>query len=226
MKILNLYAGIGGNRKLWGDQHEVTAVEIDPNIAKIYKKFFPGDKVIMGDAHEYLLKHYKEFNFIWSSPPCPTHSRTNNFLHAQGKIRYPDTNLYQEIIFLKTFFKGKWVVENVIPYYEPLIKPQILGRHYFWSNFLIPTSNSKSNFNIANARGSTRLETQKYMEALEEYTGFSLRNIKHKNKKLLLRNCVNPKIALHIFECAFKEKQKVLFLKDHAYLQNQKGGKN
>jgi len=29
MKILNLYAGIGGNRKLWGDQHQVTAVEYD-----------------------------------------------------------------------------------------------------------------------------------------------------------------------------------------------------
>lgn len=31
MKILNLYAGIGGNRKLWGDDHEVTVVE---NISK------------------------------------------------------------------------------------------------------------------------------------------------------------------------------------------------
>lgn len=27
MKILNLYAGIGGNRKLWPDDHEITAVE-------------------------------------------------------------------------------------------------------------------------------------------------------------------------------------------------------
>jgi hypothetical protein len=27
MKILNLYAGIGGNRKLWGDEHEIVAVE-------------------------------------------------------------------------------------------------------------------------------------------------------------------------------------------------------
>ena len=30
MKILNLYAGIGGNRKLWGDEHEVVAVENVP----------------------------------------------------------------------------------------------------------------------------------------------------------------------------------------------------
>ena len=45
--------------------------------------------------------------------------------------------LYEEILFLKHHFKGKWVVENVKPYYEPLIKPQILERHCFWSNFEI-----------------------------------------------------------------------------------------
>lgn len=28
MKILNLYAGIGGNRKLWGNEHQITADEI------------------------------------------------------------------------------------------------------------------------------------------------------------------------------------------------------
>lgn len=64
MKILNLYAGIGGNRKLWGDDHEITAVENVPEIAKIYQDFFPNDKVIVADAHQYLLDHFKEFNFI------------------------------------------------------------------------------------------------------------------------------------------------------------------
>lgn len=29
MKILNLYAGIGGNRKLWGDEHEITDLKGD-----------------------------------------------------------------------------------------------------------------------------------------------------------------------------------------------------
>jgi len=71
MKVLNLYAGIGGNRKLWEDV-DVTAVELNPDIAKIYQDFFPNDKVIVADAHKYLLKHYKEFDFIWSSPPCQT----------------------------------------------------------------------------------------------------------------------------------------------------------
>ena len=137
MKILNLYAGIGGNRKLWGDEHDITAVELNPQIVKIYQDFFPKDKVIVADAHQYLLEHFKEFEFIWSSPPCQSHSGCNNFLHAQGIIRYPDMSLWQEIIFLKKFCKSKWVIENVVPYYEPLIKPQQIGRHCFWSNFHI-----------------------------------------------------------------------------------------
>lgn len=54
MKILNLYAGIGGNRKLWGSRHQVTAVEKNEEIASIYKDMFPCDQVVVGDAHEYL----------------------------------------------------------------------------------------------------------------------------------------------------------------------------
>ena len=75
MKILNLYAGIGGNRKLWGNNHDITAVEHDADIATIYKHYFPKDNLIVGDAHEYLRVNYSDFDFIWSSPPCQTHSR-------------------------------------------------------------------------------------------------------------------------------------------------------
>jgi DNA (cytosine-5)-methyltransferase 1 len=46
--------------------------------------------------------------------------------------------LYQEIIFLKHHFEGKYCVENVIPYYEPLIPGQKRGRHLYWTNFLLP----------------------------------------------------------------------------------------
>ena len=125
MKILNLYCGIGGNRKLWnGKEHEITAIEFDERISNIYKDLYPSDTVIVGDAHEYLLNHYEEYDFIWASPPCPTHSVTNHFLNAQGVRRYPDMNLYGEIILLQTFFKGKYVIENVKPYYKPLIEAQ------------------------------------------------------------------------------------------------------
>src|SRR3990167_2962469 len=132
MKILNLYAGIGGNRKFWtpkGNEHEITAIEINPQIAKIYQDFFPEDKVIVTDAHQYLLEHYKEFDFIWSSPPCQSHSKTMFFNHIPKK--YPDMGLYQEIIFLKHWFMGKWIVENVKGYYNPLIEPKLIDRHFF-----------------------------------------------------------------------------------------------
>ena len=208
LKILNLYAGIGGNRKLW-KKVEVIAVEINPEIAKVYQDFFPKDQVIIEDAHEYLLKHYKVFDFIWSSPPCPTHSVTNNFLHAQGIVRYPNMDLWQEIIFLQKWFKGKWVVENVKSYYPPLWPPKKLDRHYFWSNFEIVDFKIERNFNIANARATTRQEGKKNMANLEEFHNIRLPdNVKH--KRLLLRNCVNPELGLHIFKMAFKEPQQTL----------------
>lgn len=124
MKVLNLYACIGGNRCFWGDEHEITAVEINPELAAAYKHYFPNDNVVVGDAHQYLLDHYKEFDFIWSSPPCPTHSKLNFMLNPNGVIRYPNMMLYEEIILLKHFFKGKYCVENVISYYGPLIPPK------------------------------------------------------------------------------------------------------
>tara|TARA_R100000655_G_scaffold34464_1_gene67084 strand:+ start:1599 stop:2219 length:621 start_codon:yes stop_codon:yes gene_type:complete len=138
MKILNLYACLGGNRYKWDEvaDVDVTAVELDPECARLYQERFPNDKVIVADAHQYLLDHYKEFDFIWSSPPCPTHSRTNYFTqHIRNRPVYPDIKLYEEIIFLNNFYKGKFCVENVISYYEPLIKPYKIGRHYFWTNF-------------------------------------------------------------------------------------------
>ena len=200
IKVLNLYAGIGGNRKLW-ENGDVIAVEKDKEIAKVYHNFFPNDKIVVGDAHKYLLKHYKEFDFIWSPPPCQTHSVTNYFLKGKEIIRYPDMQLYQEIIFLKTYAKGKWVVENVIPYYKPLIPAQKIQRHLFWANFYISPLKLDSDKLAAN--GITQLQ--------ERY-GFDLGNYKisRYKKRQMLRNCVRPKLGLHIFNCAFKLKQKRL----------------
>lgn len=137
MKILNLYACLGGNRYLWSNEHQITAVEIDEDLAKLYKERFPNDNVIVGDAHQYLLDHFEKFDFIWSSPPCPSHSRAR-FGNALAKKIYPDLKLYEEIIFLNNYFKGKYCVENVIPYYTPLIPATLRGRHLYWSNFHIP----------------------------------------------------------------------------------------
>jgi DNA (cytosine-5)-methyltransferase 1 len=190
MKILNLYAGIGGNRKLWKG-HEVTAVEHDPVIAKIYQDHFPEDTVIIGDAHQYMLDHYTEFDFIWSSPPCQSHSsfRHNICVRFRGtEAKYPDMSLYQEIIFLKHHVSCPWVVENVKPYYQYLIEPSVtLMRHPFWSNFVIPPREFEKD-NIRKAQ----------IPQLSEKYGYDLTNYKLSNKRQVLRNCVEPKIGEYV----------------------------
>ena len=143
MKILNLYACLGGNRYKWdevADNLEITAVELDPEAARLYQERFPNDTVIVADAHQYLLDHFKEFDFIWSSPPCPTHSRVRMSQKNRETFenKYPDMKLYEEILLLQYQFNGKYVVENVIPYYEPLIQAHKRGRHLYWTNFLLP----------------------------------------------------------------------------------------
>ena len=143
MKVLNLYACLGGNRLLW-DNCEVTAVELDPELARMYQERFPDDNVLVTDAHQYLLDHYQEYDFIWSSPPCPTHSRarywSSSNYDTSTKPVYPDLRLYEEILFLQHYYKtGRYVVENVIPYYEPLIPAQKRGRHLYWTNFNLPS---------------------------------------------------------------------------------------
>ena len=193
MKILNLYVGIGGNRKLWGDEHEITAVEIEPNIADIYKKLYPKDNVIIGDAHQYLLDNYQQFDFIWASPPCQTHSRMRQFLQVKCRgqqPKYPDMKLYQEIIFLQNNFKGLWVVENVKPYYEPLIKPTFsLQRHYYWSNFQVQEIEFKK----------SKLRSAQIAE-LQQYLGIDISEHNISNKRQILRNCVLPEIGKHILD--------------------------
>jgi DNA (cytosine-5)-methyltransferase 1 len=140
MKILNLYACLGGNRYLWSDEHEITAVELDPELSRMYQERFPNDTVINGDAHQYLLDHFKEFDLIWTSPPCPTHSRVRMSQKNKDSFKpmFPDMKLYEEILFLEHNFKGKYVVENVIPFYTPLIPAKKRGRHLYWTNFNLP----------------------------------------------------------------------------------------
>jgi len=202
MKILNLYAGIGGNRKLWGDEHEITAIENNKSIARAYQEFNKSDKVIVTDAHKYLLEHFKGFDFIWSSPPCPTHSRIRKYTaveRGQNEPVYPDMKLYEEILFLQGYFKGIWVVENVISWYEPLIKPYIYREHYYWANFIIDGK-----------RGEDRKHNAGN-EELSKLKGFDLSELNYiKDKTKVLRNCVEPKAGLHIFQAAFKKKQKTM----------------
>lgn len=201
IKVLNLYAGIAGNRKLW-ENVEVTAVEWSPEILSVYRELYPNDTVISHDAHQYLLKHYQEFDFIWSSPPCPTHSRMRLSLVKSEPV-YPDIKLYEEILFLQQFYKGDWVVENVIPYYKPLIMPTVeLDRHLFWSNQHISKTVSGRNF--------TGRITDQTKEALATSHGIELPQ-GTKGARKLLRNAVDPTLGLHIYEqvCLPKSQHRV-----------------
>ena len=202
IKILNLYAGIGGNRKLWGSMR-VTAVEFSEEIANIYKDYFPNDEVLVTDAHKYLEDNFDKFDFIWTSPPCPTHSNLRKGLSiaAGAKPVFPDMKLYEEILFLQGYFKGKFVVENVRSWYDPLIKPQERGRHYYWTNFDIPESNI---FGLTEV-GSP--EDFNYSESSEKY-GFNLDKYKISSKypkDKILRNMVSPNVGKYILECAYKD---------------------
>ncbi len=198
MKILNLYACIGGNRKLWGDDHEITAVEIDPKMADIYKDFFPNDKIVVGDAHQYLLDHFQEFDYIWSSPPCPSHSRVRKATTHQNPPIYPDMKLYEEILLLQGYFKGKWCVENVISWYKPLIPPNEIAKHYFWTNCVVrplPPTLRGHDYGV---------------KALEVIKGFDLSKYSGIDKTKTLRNLVEPETGLWLFEEAFKQKDTLI----------------
>ena len=198
MKVLNLYACLGGNRLLWEDC-EVTAIELDPELARMYQERFPNDKVIVADAHQYLLDNFKEFDFIWTSPPCPTHSRARYWNSSNydttTKAVYPEMKLYEEILLLEHYFKGKYVVENVIPYYSPLVPAQKRGRHLYWTNFVLPGDLKDRRFAISQTKNELK-ELQKFHKIdLSGYNG-------EQSKVKIGRNLVDYEAGLTIFNTA------------------------
>ena len=206
-KVLNLYACLGGNRYKWTDC-EVTAVELDEEAARLYQERFPNDIVIVADAHQYLLDHFKEFNFIWSSPPCPSHSRarywnSSNYDTTTQPI-YPDLKLYEEILFLQHYYRnGKFVVENVIPYYEPLIPAQKRGRHLYWTNFILPNELNDRSFAISQQKNELKELCKFHDYDFNKYIG-------KQSVVKMARNLVDYEAGLTIFNVArgIYEKQK------------------
>lgn len=199
MKILNLYACLGGNRAKWNEVKkdiEVTAVELDPELAKLYQERFPNDKVIIADAHQYLLDHYKEFDFIWSSPPCPTHSRVRISQKNRETFvpKYPDMKLYEEIIFLDNHFKGKYCVENVLPYYEPLVHAKKRGRHLYWTNFNLPS-------NIGERKIFKNMIERADIKELSEFHDYDFKKYKGSQRlNKIARNLVDYEVGKTILE--------------------------
>lgn len=209
-KVLNLYSGLGGNRKLWIGV-DVTSVENNEEIADVYFDLYPQDQLVIGDAHQYLLDHFEEFDFIWSSPPCQSHSRMNRFTRHSVR-RYPEMSLWQELIFLKEFCGVPWVVENVDPYYDHLIHGQRIGRHVFWSNVWFgkvdPVEPPEDFINQCDLTGK---------KALMDWLGIHFeKNIYYGGNHCpaqVLRNCVHPVLGKRVFDAvmAGELKQKTLF---------------
>lgn len=203
MKILNLYACLGGNRYLWDEvgNFDITAVEIDLELCKLYKERFPNDNVINSDAHLYLLNNYKNFDIIWSSPPCPSHSKSRFARAESTEAVYPDLKLYEEIIFLKHNFKGKYIVENVIPYYEPLIQGQKRGRHIYWTNFILP--------NDLKDRNSGIIEGKNEVKNLCKFHNYDFYKYKGEQRiDKIARNLVDYEVGKQILQIALNIKQK------------------
>ena len=195
IKVLNLYACLGGNRYKWNEvaDIEVTAVELDEEAAKLYQERFPNDTVIVADAHQYLLDHFKEFDFIWSSPPCPSHSRARYARKNTTTAIFPDLKLYEEVLFLENYFEGKYVVENVIPYYEPLISAKKRGRHLYWTNFNLP--------NDLNERKSSIMEGKDEVTKWCEFHDYDFRKYKGEQRTdKIARNLVDYEAGKTIFE--------------------------
>lgn len=196
-KVLNLYACLGGNRYKWNEvaDIEVTAVELDPEAARLYQERFSNDKVIVADAHQYLLDHYKEFDFIWSSPPCPSHSRARFARKNTTTPIYPDLKLYEEILFLENYFDGKYCVENVIPYYEPLIPAKKRGRHLYWTNFNLP--------NDLKERKSSIMESKYEVNQWCIFHDYDFRQYKgSQSVQKMARNLVDYEAGKTIFQTA------------------------
>ena len=191
MKVLNLYAGIGGNRKDWPEEWEVWNIEIDEGLVEDLRKNFPNDVTIRYDSMKYLLQHYEDFDFIWASPPCQTHSRMNRIKSSKyHRFNFVDPSLYQIIIFLKENFKGGFIVENVRPYYGEFFNPVIIGRHAFWSNYDINHLNYNSpEFNLFDLS----------LKELEDYFKIKLSKNRYignsHDPKQPYRNAVSPELG-------------------------------
>jgi DNA (cytosine-5)-methyltransferase 1 len=199
MRVLNLYSCLGGNRLKWNEVKSdihVTAVELDPELARLYQERFPNDTVIIADAHQYLLDHFKEFDFIWSSPPCPSHSRARFARRNTTTPLYPDLKLYEEIIFLENYFEGKYVVENVIPFYEPLIPAQKRGRHLYWANFKLPN-------NIGERKIFKNIIEGGNVKQLSEFHDYDFKKYKGEQRvQKIARNLVDYEAGKTIFQTA------------------------
>ena len=110
-------------------------------------------------------------------------------------MKYPDMKLYEEILFLKHLYSGKFVVENVIPYYDPLIPAQKRHRHLYWTNFNLPNV-------LTNREARISTGTQE-IKKLCEFHDYDFRKYKGNQRvDKIARNLVDYEAGKTILETA------------------------
>ena len=218
MKILNLFAGIGGNRTLWGNDHEIYAIEYDKDIANIYQKRYPNDIIIVDDAYDYFVKNFHKFEILWASPPCTSHTNLvhgivgNRYNGRNFNVKLPDLRLYSLIFFCKHHFRGNWVIENVKGYYKPLIKPStIIGRHWIWSNIVIPPCKQEKSEHVSRENYNETINDALKTKEINQNIYGELLKLDLMKRKQIINNCVVPKEGYYILKCLINKKQKTLF---------------
>lgn len=228
MKILNLFAGLGGNRKTWSD-HEITALEINPGICKIYSELYPNDTIITQDYEEYLRNKNNDLDFdlIWGSPPCQTHSHMQVFTrHNKKRQPIPKMDQVQGLaLWLKRNTDCKFVIENVIPSYgivsleDKGIYHVVLDRHIFYSNFIIKKKKFRSRSSEVHGKisGLMRMDAVQLsiyhdlpLEIIEKVKG--LQETGHDHLKVL-RNLCDYQIGDYILKQSLKKNNLIKILK-------------
>lgn len=103
--------------------------------------------------------------------------------------------LYQEVLFLDNWFSGKYCVENVLPYYEPLILGKKRGRHLYWTNFNLPNDLGERKAAIMEGKD----EVKRWCE-FHEYDFYQYKGKQRIDK--IARNLVDYEAGLTIFNVA------------------------
>ena len=110
---------------------------------------------------------------------------------------FPDMKLFEEILFLQYNFKGKYVVENVIPFYEPLIAAKKRGRHLYWTNFNLPG-------NIGERKIFSNMIETGNIKQLSEFHDYDFTKYKGEQRlNKIARNLVDYEVGKTILETVF-----------------------
>ena len=201
LKILDLFAGFGGTTRglqKWLDENNISyeyyAIDIDKQTLKVHKYWNKKSIVIQRDAYTFTKDELREYDFIWASPPCQSHSRAQ----VIWKRRKPDMRLYTLICKLHQVGKP-FIVENVVPYYKPPIMWDYkIDRHIFWTNL-----------DLSDVRVNIKRKPiyKMSLHELAEYHGIPYKYVRiyKGDKRQALRNIVNWRISYAIAKQVFPQ---------------------